>query len=118
MQDNPNRIRVGDHVSIYQRGKKKTWCGDFWRDGVHRRQSLKTANKKVALQRALRLLTEIAAGTLRKPPPPITVAQAAQDYLTFLETEHRASKTLVKYKGILNVLEASSPITASLDFRS
>src|SRR5438105_2505798 len=102
MTDPANRIRVGDHVTIYPRGKKKTWCADFWRDGRHCRQSLKTANKKVALQKAMRLELDLAGGTFHKPPPTVTTRQAVADYLTFLRTEQRAPKTLVKYRGILD----------------
>ena len=46
MTDKADRIRVGDRVSIYPRGKKKIWCADFWRDGKHCRMSLETANKR------------------------------------------------------------------------
>lgn len=106
MPDSPDRIRVGEHVTMSPRGKKKIWCADFWRDGVHCRQSLQTANKRIALQRALHLDAQLASGTFQKPPPPITVRQAAEDYLQFLKTEHRSAKTLVKYQGILNVLAA------------
>lgn len=102
MTDNPKRIRVGDHVTIYPRGKKKVWCADFWRDGQHCRLSLKTANQKVALQKAMKLELELAGGTFRKPPSATTVRQACVDYLSYLETEHRARKTLVKYRGILD----------------
>lgn len=55
MAERPDRVRVGDRVTIYPRGKKKTWCADFWREGLHCRQSLGTANKKVALRRAMKL---------------------------------------------------------------
>jgi len=102
MTKNPERIRVGEHVTIYPRGNKKVWCADFWREGQHCRLSLKTANKKVALQKAMRLELELAGGTFHKPPPAITVRQACDDYLSFLQTEHRARKTLVKYRGILD----------------
>jgi integrase len=104
MNNHPERIRIGDQVTIYPRGKKKIWCADFWRDGRHCRQSLHTRNQKVALQRAMRLELDLAAGTFRQPPPPITVRQAANDYLQFLQTEGRAPKTLVKYRGILDTL--------------
>jgi len=104
MLDGTDRVRVGEHVTIYPRGKRKKWCADFWRDGVHCRQSLKTTNKKVALQRALHLDAQLSGGTYHKPPPPVTVREAANDYLKFLETEDRAPKTLVKYKGIFDIL--------------
>ena len=106
MPDDTHRIRVGEHVVIYLRGKKRLWCADFWRDGVHCRQSLKTPNKKVALQRALHLEAQLAGGTYQKPPPAMTIRQAAEDYLGFLETEDRAPRTLVKYKGVFDTLVA------------
>jgi integrase len=104
MSDRPVRIAVGERVTIYPRGKKKTWCADFWRDGRHCRQSLHTRNQKVAQQRALRLELDLVAGTYQSPPPAVSVRQAVDDYLTFLKTEHRDPKTLVKYKGILGNL--------------
>jgi integrase len=104
MADAPERVRVGEHVTIYPRGKKRAWCADFWRDGRHCRQSLRTANKKVALQRALKLEADLAGGAYHKAPSPLSVRQAADDYLAFLETEGRAHKTLVKYRGILDAL--------------
>jgi integrase len=102
MTDRPDRTRVGDRVTIYARGQRRIWCADFWRDGRHCRQSLRTAKKKVALQHALRLAAELAAGTYHQSPPPVSVRQAAGDYLTYLRTEGRAYKTLVKYRGILD----------------
>src|SRR5438874_13820932 len=104
MKDTPDRVRVGEHVTMYPRGKKKRWCADFWRDGKHCRQSLGTANKKVALKRAFKLELDLERGTFHRPPPPVTVRQCVDDYLAFLETEGRARKTLVKYRGILDTL--------------
>jgi integrase len=106
MTQQPRRIRVGEHVTIYPRGKKKLWCADFWRAGKHCRQSLQTANKKVALPRAMQLELDLARGTFHQPPPPVSVRQAADDYLAFLTTEGRARKTLVKYRGVLDTLVA------------
>ena len=40
MTDDPNRVRVGDRVTIYPRGAKKTWVADFWQDDIHRKVSL------------------------------------------------------------------------------
>jgi integrase len=99
--NNPNRIRVGQHVTIFPRGKKRIWCADFWRYGVHCRLSLKTANKKIAFQRAQKLEVELASGTYQQPPPDVSIMQAVDDYLGYLKTENRAPKTLVKYRGIL-----------------
>ncbi len=45
MSDESNSIRVGERIRIYTRGVKKTWIADFWLDGFHRKESLKTNNK-------------------------------------------------------------------------
>jgi hypothetical protein len=71
-----HRIRVGDRVTIYQRGQEKIWLADFFRHGRHCRQSLKTPNKVLALQRAHQLEVELTTGTCRQPPADVTVAQA------------------------------------------
>jgi integrase len=104
MANDPKRLQIGDNVTIYQRGKKKTWCADFWRNGQHCRQSLKTRNQKVAVQRAIKLSTELAEGTFRKAIAPIDISTAAQDFMQHLRAKGRACKTLVKYQGVLNLL--------------
>jgi integrase len=103
MSETPERVRVGDHVVIYPRGKKKIYVADFWRDRQHCRQSLKTPNKKLALQRATKIETALATGMYNPPPAATTVEQAARDYVRHLETEGRAPKTLVKYRGVLKL---------------
>jgi hypothetical protein len=60
-----------------------------------------TTNKKVAIERATQLAADLARGTHRTPPPPVTVRQAVEDYLTHLRTADRARKTIVKYRGVL-----------------
>jgi integrase len=79
------------------------WCADFWQDGVHRRVSLRTGNKKVATERATTLAAELAQGVYRSAPPPVTVRQAAADYIEYLMTEDRARKTIVKYRGVFEL---------------
>ena len=102
---NPNeRIRVGDRVVIYVRGKKRIWCADFWRDGQHQRQSLKTANKKVAIERATKLAATLVDGTYHRPMPTVALAETIDAYLDHLKTEGRAHKTIVKYRGIFDTL--------------
>jgi integrase len=102
--NNAERIQVGDRVTIYQRGKKKTWCADFWRDGEHCRQSLKTANKKVAMERATKLAATLVDGTYHRPAPAAAIAATVESYIEFLKTEGRAIKTIVKYRGIFDNL--------------
>ena len=104
--NNPDRIPIGDNLTIYPRGKRKLWCADFWRDGQHCRQSLKTSNKKIAVQRAMKLSTELAEGSYAKPPSPVAVPKAAADYIAYLGTKGRARKTMVKYKTTLDLLVA------------
>jgi hypothetical protein len=69
MTDDPNRVRVGDRITIYPRGAKKAWAADFWQDNVHRRVSLRTSNKKVAVERATKLAADLTHGTCHRPPP-------------------------------------------------
>ncbi len=106
MADDPNRIRVGERITIYPRGAKKIWCADFWQDGVHRKASLKTSNKKIAIERATKLAAELTGGTYQKPPKPISMEEVIEDYLTYQQTEDRARKTLVKYRGVFKLFLA------------
>lgn len=101
MTDDPKRIRVGDRVTIFARGKKKIYCADFWQDGQHRRQTLKTCDRKIAEQRAVKLAAGLTEGSYEKPPLPITVRQAIEDYLLYLATEGRSPNTLDRYRGEL-----------------
>ena len=100
------RTQVGERVTIYPRGKKQTYVADFFFDGRHCRQSLSTANKKVAIQRAMKLELDLAGGSFHQPPAPKTIAEAAADYIAVLNTNGRARKTLVKYDGIFKIFVA------------
>ena len=100
MPDESDRVGVSNRVTIYPRGAKKTWVADFWQDGAHKKQSLKTTNKKVAVERATKLAADLTGGTYQQPPPQVTLATAVNDYVTYLETEGRARKTVVKYRGV------------------
>ncbi len=101
MNNDQNRNRIGDRVTIYPRGKKKTFCADFWLEGQHRRKSLHTRDRKIAEQRAVKLAASLQGGTYEPPPPPVTVQVAVEDYLSYLTTEGRRPKTLVRYRGEL-----------------
>lgn len=106
MHDESNRVRVGERIVIFPRGKKKIWRADFWQHGFHRKVSLKTRNKKVAIGRATNLAASLSGGAYEQPPKPITVKQAIEDYLTYQRTENRARKTLVKYRGVFDLFVA------------
>jgi integrase len=99
-----DRIRVGDRVTIYRRGKRGTYTAEFWHQDQHHRRSLRTINRKVAVQRAVRIDHDLAQGHYTPRPPVITLGDAVERYLRCLETEGRARKTLVRYKGELEAL--------------
>jgi integrase len=100
--ENNERIRIGDRMTIYRRGMKGVWCADFWFEGEHRRTSLKTRNKKIATQRAVKLDSELIDGKYQRPPSSKSIRSAIDDYLAHLQTEDRARKTIVRYRGELN----------------
>ena len=105
MPPNDKRTRVGDRVTIYTRGKKKIYCADFCLDGKHQRVSLETRNKKIAIQRAVKIDADLATGKYSTPPPPTKIDAAKDVYLAFLKSEGRARRTLVRYKGLLEVFD-------------
>ncbi len=98
------RIRVGDNVTVSRRGKRGIWTADYWHDRQHRRRSLKTTNKKFALQRATKLSAELADGSYERPLAAAPVRAAADEYVAHLETQGRAPKTIVKYRAALDNL--------------
>jgi integrase len=108
MTDHNNRTQIGDYVTIYARGKRQIYTADFWHAGEHCRVSLKTRNKKVARQRALRLELQLAQGEYQVLPKSNAIADAIEAYLTYLETEGRRRKTTVRYRGILSIFNEFS----------
>lgn len=101
-QTSEAHVAVGNRVKIRPRGKKKTWTADFFHDGQHRRQSLRTSNKKVAIDRATKLEHDLLHGTYRVIRHEISIAQAIEDYLSHHTTEGSAQKTIDKYRGQLD----------------
>src|SRR5262249_19830575 len=101
-----DRVPIGQRVTIFPRGKKRVWVADFWQDGQHRRMSLHTANKKIAIERAMKVEVTLADGTFRRPLPKVLIREAVDQYLDHLKVEGRAPKTLVKYRGILDTLSS------------
>ena len=97
-----NRIRIGDRVTIYPRGKKKIYCADFWHDGKHRRITLETRNKKVATQRAVEIDADLTSGKYSAPPTPTKINEAIGKYIAYLKSEGRARRTIVRYQSELD----------------
>jgi integrase len=91
-------------VTIYQRGKSKIWCADYWHDGSHRRESLQTTNRREAISRAVKIDDELNSGTLRHVDSEVTIAAAKEQYLAYLTVEGRAKKTVGRYTGELTNL--------------
>jgi integrase len=92
------RTRVGERVTIYKRGLKKTFCAEFSLDGEYRRRSLKTRNLRAARRRAAELEVELAAGTFKRQPPKVTIAEGARMYRDSLTAADRAARTLSRYR--------------------
>lgn len=105
MANKTARIRIGDRVTIYQRGKKKIYTADYWWDGQHHRRSLKTRNRRVAEKKAMEIALQLEAGVLEKPCSNVRIENALAQYLRYLQTERRRSKTLSKYRGVLSAFE-------------
>ena len=103
MNNDQERTRVGERLVIYPRGKKKIYIADFWQNGVHRKVSLKTRNKKIATERAIQIAAELYQGNFHAAPAVVAVSQAATDYVQSLQTDGRARKTTVKYTGVFKI---------------
>lgn len=96
------RIHIGDRVVVYPRGAKRIWTAEFSDGGVHRRKSLKTKNKKVAVKRATELAGQLELGVFRTPPKPASLSTVIDAYIEFLVTKNRAHRTVTRYRGELN----------------
>lgn len=137
MTDQNQRTRVGAHVTIAPRGKKRVYTADFRCDGRHCRRSLGTANKRLALQRAKRLDDDLESGVFgtqeedraSNRSKSVSIADAIDEFLDCKNVDGLGRKTLTKYRGILNTfrefaeskgINAIEQVTVSLfdSFRS
>jgi integrase len=92
---------VGNRVRIRRRGIKGTFCADFWNNGKHCRMSLKTKNRKIAVDRALDIAHSLKEGTYQQPKSEVPLKEAASRFLAFHKTEGRADSTITRYSGEL-----------------
>lgn len=97
-----HRIRVGNRVVIYRRGKKKTYVADFYDRGRHGRRSLRTCNLRVARDRAIKLENELISGELKPRVADIKLHEAVTRYIDSARTEGLRPKTIRKYQTLLN----------------
>jgi integrase len=99
--DREDRDVVGNRVRIYPRGMKGIYCADFWSEGKHCRVSLRTRNRKVAVDRAVALASSLQEGTYQTRGPEVTIATARDSFLAFVAMEGRAINTRNRYAAEL-----------------
>lgn len=95
---NNNRTEMGDKVTIYPRGKKKTYYADFNLNGRHCSKSLKTKNFQEARKRAIKLESELIDGEYKPPAPAVKLADAKELFIEAMNEAKRKPKTITKYK--------------------
>lgn len=99
------RIGVGGRVVIRPRGANRIWTAEFHDHGCHRRKSLRTRRKDIALQRAGQLAVELEQGYYKSSKRSTTIQAAVQAYLDFLGIQGRARRTLTRYRGELRTFQ-------------
>ena len=91
---------VGDRVRIFQRGE--IWYANFQHGKRQHRESLKTKSKKEARRRAAaRLIPNLSKIAWEPEKRAASIEEAAAAYIDYLDAEHRAAKTLCKYRFVL-----------------
>ncbi len=110
-----DRLKVGDHVTIYKRGRY--WWEEFYFDGRQQRRSLKTTSAKQARLLAARTDRDLSLGEYDTSGKTCTIQEAIKAYLMHLATENRAASTLARYRSELERFEtfARSHRAARLD---
>ena len=97
-------VRVGEHTTIYLRGR--VWQANFQHGRKQVRQSLHTRSKKEARNKALRLERELVNGDFERPRKATTMQSGIEEYMTHLRGEGRASRTLRKYEHCFRLVRA------------
>ena len=101
MQMTEDRDVVGNRVRSLIRSMKEIYCADFWSEGKHCRVSLRTRNRKVAVDRAVALASSLQEGTYQTRGPEVTIATARDSFLAFVAMEGRAINTRNRYAAEL-----------------
>lgn len=96
---------VGGRVTIYPRGKKRTYWADFHFQG-HRKRSLKTSRLSEAEKMAALIAADLLRGDYQlkskaKRQKRIAMKQTMEDFTEFHRAEGTRPKTISKYNGIL-----------------
>ncbi|MDB5324143.1 MAG: site-specific integrase [Phycisphaerales bacterium] len=92
------RTRVGEKLYIRKRGKRGTYVAEFWHEGKNCKRSLKTPNREIAIRRALKLDSDLTAGSYAAPRAPIALRSTIAEFLEVKRGEDRAAKTITKYR--------------------
>jgi len=91
--------RIGERVSIFLNGR--VWYAN-WQEGLkQQRKTLGTRNHEVARQKA-RVLESELSGAVPRQAGTFDVAAVVQAYLDWQDSNDRAAKTMMKYRGVLN----------------
>lgn len=115
MGNKRERISAGEKVTLFKRGKKGIWQMDFHYQG-HRTVSTKTTKKKLAMRKALLLEAAFIDGTFAQSTADSTrtqsigskrirIGEAIKQYIDYHKSKGSRPKTLVKYRGILELFE-------------
>src|SRR5580704_4542287 len=92
--------RIGEIVRIFMKGN--TWWANYQVNRRQRRRSLHTTSKKEARRRALLLEADIVRGQVQHEAKAGGIGSTVEAYRSYLKTEKRAPKTLVKYNKVLD----------------
>ena len=91
--------RIGERVSVFLNGR--VWYANWQEGPKQQRKSLRTRNHDVARQKA-RVLESELSGTVPRQAGTFDVAAVVQAYLDWQDSNDRAAKTMMKYRGVLN----------------
>ena len=97
-RDGADRLRVGDHCTIYRTSASRRWYLQFSVDGRQFRHSLKTDSKKRALDLAKKkdaeLTLKLSGAPVKKPA---TITEARETYLATMRGRGKDARTLLIY---------------------
>ncbi len=96
-------LRIGDLVSIYQRGQ--TWYANYQLSGKQHRPSLRTKIKKEAISRAERLERDLQVGNTPRKLVRVAISHVYAEFLEDLKSRDRAKDTITHYRRALRALQ-------------
>jgi integrase len=91
--------RIGERVSIFLNGR--VWYANWQEGPKQQRKTLGTRNHEVARQKARALEAQLS-GAVPRQAGTFDIAAVVQAYLDWQESNDRATKTMMKYRDVLN----------------